>query len=157
MIRVTRVEFRGSGIEAPIEEFLGEYQSEYSIVKTYHLTLPEIRWGLESGELIQRKYLLELSPDFLPNEDQLLLIEALHMEAIAEIVDEYGGEVPREDIRRILGLTETMLRKHISNACMKIARHPRAKEFLYNVREYKERKNAMYTVTVTTKITITKE
>jgi hypothetical protein len=79
------------------------------------------------------------------------------MEAIAEIVDEYGGEVPREDIKRILGLTEAALRHHISNACRKIAAHPQAREFLYNVREYKERKNAMYTVTVTTKITIKKE
>ena len=152
----------------PPPEQVIEYESEYQIMKAWGISIGEIDHGLKTKKLIRDRFLLNFSPwivheiekELMESSEivEKLLAEALRDEALAEIVDDYGGEVPREDIRRILGITDMVLRHNINRACKKIAAHPRAREFLYNVREFKERKNMMdYKITTKTKITVTVE
>lgn len=142
------------------------FDSEYELIKKYGFTLDEIEIALKKHKLIHGKYILDLSHTYLTEipHDRLFagytadkirtaIIDSMREQTIDDIIQEYAGGLIIDEIKKLLGLSDTAWRNVQSRLGKKMRHHRNLAENLFLWESLRDRR-APCQITIRQKITI---
>jgi hypothetical protein len=142
------------------------FESEYELIKKYGFTLDEIENALKRRSLIRGKFILTLSHLYLteiphdrlfagytPEKTRTAIIDAMREQTIDDIIREYAGGLIIDEIKKLLGLSDTAWRNVQSRLGKKMRHHRNLAENLFLWESLRDRR-APCQITIRQKITI---